>query len=197
VDKGLLKDVADFYYLDRAEILALEGFAEKATDNLLTAIEASKTRPLARVITALGIRGVGSTVAELLTEHRSSIDELMAATQEELEAIEGLGPHIAGNIVELPLAGLTFVITGTLPSMSRDAATALIQEHGGKVTGSVSSKTDYLLVGEAPGGTKYRKAQQLGVPMIDEAKLMQMIRRTSQGSEGKEGEAAKQLDLGL
>jgi DNA ligase (NAD+) len=229
VDKGLLKDVADFYHLNRDEILSLEGFAEKATDNLLAAVEASKTRPLARVITALGIRGVGSTVAELLTEHYSSIDELMAATQEELEAIEGLGPHIAGNIVEwfarerhqklieklrrtgvrlaeerrkrqpeeLPLAGLTFVITGTLPSLSRDAATALIREHGGKVTGSVSSKTDHLLVGEAPGGTKYRKAQQLGVPMIDEAKLMQMIRRTSQGDEGKERGEAKQLDLGL
>ena len=93
--------------------------------------------------------------------------------------------------------GLTFVITGTLPSMSRDAATDLIQEQGGKVTGSVSSKTDYLLVGEALGGTKYRKAQQLGVPMIDEAKLMQMIRQTLQGGEGKEGEEAKQLDLGL
>jgi DNA ligase (NAD+) len=218
VDKGLLKDVADFYYLERDEIMALEGFAEKATDNLIAAIEASKARPLARVITALGIRGVGSTIAELLTEHYSSVDELMAATQEELEAIEGLGPHIAGNIVEwfsrerhqklieklrragvrlaearrerpaeeLPLAGLTFVITGTLPSMSRDAATALIQEHGGKVTGSVSSKTDYLVVGEAPGGTKYRKAQQLGVPMIDEAKLMQMIGQTSQAGAGRQ-----------
>jgi DNA ligase (NAD+) len=228
VDKGLLKDVADFYYLDHDEILALEGFAEKATDNLLAAIEASKTRPLARIITALGIRFVGSTVAELLTEHYSSIDELMAATQGELEAIEGLGPHTAGNIVEWfsrerhrklieklrragvrlaeerrerpvekqPLEGLTFVITGTLPSMSRDAATALIQERGGKVTGSVSSQTDYLLVGEAPGGTKYRKAQQLGMPMIDEGKLMQMI-QTSQGGEGKQGEEAKQLDLRL
>jgi len=226
VDKGLLKDVADFYYLDRDEILALEGFAEKATDNLLAAVEASKTRPLARVITALGIRGVGSTIAELLTGHYSSIDELMAAAQEELEAIEGLGPHIAGSIVEwfsrerhrelveklrragvqlveerrerpaeeLPLAGLTFVITGTLPTMSRDAATALIQEHGGKVVGSVSSRTDYLLAGEAPGGTKYRKAQQLGVPMIDEAELMQMIGRTSQAGGGK-GKEARQLDL--
>jgi DNA ligase (NAD+) len=228
VDKGLLKDVADFYYLKREDILALEGFAEKSTDNLLAAVEASKTRPLARVITALGIRGVGSTVAELLTEHYSSIDELMAAAQEELQTIEGLGPHIAGSIVEwfsrerhrelieklrragvqlveerrerpaeeLPLAGLTFVITGTLPSMSREAATDLIQEHGGKVTGSVSSKTDYLLVGEAPGGAKYRKAQQLGVPMVDGARLMQMIRRTSQAGGGKEKEA-KQLDLGL
>jgi len=229
VDKGLLKDVADFYFLKRDDILTLEGFAEKSTDNLLAAIEASKGRPLARVITALGIRGVGSTIAELLTQHYSSIDELMAATQEELQTIEGLGPHIAGSIVEwfsrerhrelieklrragvrlaeerrerpaeeLPLAGLTFVITGTLPSMSREAATALIQEHGGKVTGSVSAKTDYLLVGEAPGGTKYRKAQQLGVPMIDEEELMRMIGRTSQGNVTREQGEAKQLDLGL
>jgi DNA ligase (NAD+) len=221
VDKRLLKNVTDLYYLDRDEILALEGFAEKATDNLLATIEASKNRPLARIIAALGIRGVGSTVAELLTQHYSSIDELMAATQEELEAIESLGPHTASNIVEwfsrerhrelvenlrqagvrlaeerrerpaeeLTLVSLTFVITGTLPSMSRNEATALIQEHGGKVTGSVSSKTDYLLVGKAPGGTKYRKAQQLGVPMIDEAELMQMMRRTFQVGEGK------QLDL--
>ena len=229
VDKGLLKDVADFYYLDRDEILALEGFAEKATDNLLAAVEASKTRPLARAITALGTRGVGSTIAELLTEHYSSIDELMAATREGLEAIEGLGPHIASSIVEwfsrerhrelieklrragvrlaeerrerpaeeLPLVGLTFVITGTLPSMSREAATTLIQEHGGKVTGSVSSKTGYLLVGEAPGGTKYRKAQQLGVPVIDEEELMRMIGRISQKGEDRGRGEAKQLDLGL
>jgi DNA ligase (NAD+) len=209
VEEGLLKDVADFYYLRREDILALEGFAEKSTDNLLAAIEASKDRPLWRFITALGIRFVGSTVAQLLTEHYASIDELMAATQEELEAIEGLGPHTAGGIVEwfrrerhrtlieklrragvrmeeerkeeveeeMPqtLAGLTFVITGTLPSMSRDQVTMLIERHGGRVTGSVSGRTDYLLVGEAPGGTKYNKARELGVPMIGEAELMEMI----------------------
>lgn len=207
VQEGLLKDVADFYYLQREDILPLEGFAEKSTDNLLAAIEASKDRPLWRLITALGIRFVGSTVAQLLTEHYSSIDELMAATQEELEAIEGLGPHTAGSIVgwfgrerhgklikklrragvkmeereevgeEIPptLAGLTFVITGILPSISRDEAKALIEGHGGKVTGSVSSKTDYLLVGEAPGGTKYNKARRLGVPVIEEAELLRMI----------------------
>jgi DNA ligase (NAD+) len=209
VEEGLLKDVADFYYLRWEDILALEGFAEKSTDNLLAAIEASKDRPLWRFITALGIRFVGSTVAQLLTEHYASIDELMAATQEELEAIEGLGPHTAGGIVEwfgrerhrtlieklrragvrmeeerkekveeeMPqtLAGLTFVITGTLPSMSRDQVTMLIERHGGRVTGSVSGRTDYLLVGEAPGGTKYNKARELGVPMIGEAELMEMI----------------------
>jgi DNA ligase (NAD+) len=207
VKERLLKDVADFYYLRREDILPLEGFAEKSTDNLLAAIGVSKDRPLWRLITALGIRFVGSTVAQLLTEQYSSIDELMAATQEELEAIEGLGPNTAGSIVEWfgrerhralieklrqagvrmeerlevkeeipqPLEGLTFVITGTLPSMSRDEATALIERHGGKVTGSVSSRTDYLLVGEAPGGTKYNKARELGVPMIGEGELLGMI----------------------
>ncbi len=211
VKEGLLKDVADFYYLRREDILPLEGFAEKSSDNLLAAIKASKDRSLWRLITALGIRFVGSTVAQLLTEHYSSIDELMAATQEELEAIEGLGPHTAGSIVEwfgrerhrklieklrragvrmeearkrkkevaeeipLTLAGLTFVITGTLPSMSRDQAKALIERHGGRVTGSVSGRTDYLLVGESPGGTKYNKGRELGVPMIGEAELLGML----------------------
>jgi len=211
VKEGLLKDVADFYYLRREDILPLEGFAEKSSDNLLAAIEASRDRPLWRLFTALGIRFVGSTVAQLLSEHYSSIDELMAATQDELEAIEGLGPHTAGSIVEWfgrerhqklieklrragvrmeearkrkgevgeeiaqPLAGLTFVITGTLPSMSRDEATAVIERHGGSVTGSISGRTNYLLVGEAPGGTKYNKGRELGVPTIGEAELLGML----------------------
>ena len=209
VKEGLLKDVADFYYLQREDILSLEGFAEKSTDNLLAAIEASKHRPLWRLITALGIRFGGGTVAQLLTQHYSSINELMAATQEELEAIEGLGPNTAGSIVEwfgrerhrvlieklrragvrmeereevaeeeeTPqlLAGLTFVITGTLPSMSRAEAKSLIERHGGKVTGSVSGRTAYLLVGEAPGGAKYNKARELGVSMIGEAELLEIL----------------------
>ncbi len=207
VERGLLKDVADLYYLNRDDILTLEGFAEKSTDNLLAAIEASKKRPLDRLLVALGIRFVGSTVAQLLARYYPSIDKLMAATQEEIEAIEGLGPHTAENIVKYfslkrnrelieklrragvqmaaerevieeaaPLRGLTFVITGTLPSLSREEARDLIERHGGKVTSSVSGKTNYLLVGEAPGGTKFNKAGQLGVPMINEAELLQMIR---------------------
>jgi len=205
VERGLVQDAADLYYLKREDLLPLEGFAEKSTDNLLAAIEASKERPLAQVIAALGIRGVGGTVAQLLAQHYRSLDELAAASREELEGIEGLGPHTAGAIVEWfahprnrefveklrragvkleqeapavpaegPLEGLTFVITGIL-SRSRQEVAGMIERCGGKVTGSVTSKTDYLVVGEAPGGTKYRKAQQLDVPMIDEARLLEMI----------------------
>jgi DNA ligase (NAD+) len=206
VERGLVQDAADLYTLQPEGLLPLEGFAGKSVDSLLGAIEASKERPLAQVMAALGIQGVGGTVARLLAGHYRSLDELAAAGREELEGIEGLGPHTAGAIVEWfarprnqkfvqklrqagvkleqeapaapvegPLAGLTFVITGTLPTMSREEAARLIERHGGHVTGSVSRRTDYLVVGEAPGGTKYRKARQLEVPMIDEARLLEMI----------------------
>jgi len=208
VDKGLIHDAADLYTLRREDLLNLEGFAEKSTDNLLAAIQASKQQPFWRVLTALGIRYVGSVVAQTLARHFPSIDALMQASQEEIQSVEGIGPRIAASVVDyfqrehhremieklrkagvrlaeegreeaeeraLPLAGKAFVITGTLPSMSRQEATALIERYGGKVTNSVSSKTDYLVVGESPGRTKYHKAQQLGVPMIDEAQLRKMI----------------------
>jgi len=200
--------VADLYNLDREQVLALEGWAEKSTDALFAALEASKNRPLARILAALGIRGVGTTVAELLVSHYPSIDALATASVEELQAIEGMGPVTAQRVVEWfqrprhreiiaklrhagvrmeeaetrdreardeqPLAGLTFVITGTLPTMSRNEAKALIEAHGGNVTGSVSAKTSYLLVGESPG-SKLRKAESLGVLTIDEATLRQML----------------------
>jgi DNA ligase (NAD+) len=207
VKEGLLKDVADFYYLRREDILHLEGFAEKSTDNLLEAIEASKERPLWRLVTALGIRYVGSVVSKILTQHYPSIEGLMKASEWELEAIEGIGPRIAESVVEwfsrprhiqiiekLGKAGVrmreereekreervfegkVFVITGTLPSMSREEAKELIERYGGKITSSVSRRTDYLLVGESPGATKYNKALSLGVTMIDEAELLRMIK---------------------
>jgi DNA ligase (NAD+) len=208
VKEGLLKDVADFYYLKREDILNLEGFAEKSTDNLLEAIEASKKRPLWRLVTALGIRYVGSVVSKILTKHYPSLEELMRASERELEAIEGIGPRIAESVVEWfsrplhikiieklrragvrmkeerkekerVLEGKVFVITGTLPSMSREEAKELIERYGGKVTSSVSRRTDYLLVGESPGATKYNKALSLGVPMIEEEELLRII-------EGKE-----------
>jgi DNA ligase (NAD+) len=207
VREGLLSDVADLYYLTREQVLTLDGFADKKADNLMAAIEASRSRPLARLLTALGIRFVGGVVAEMLASHYGSIDRLMAASAEELQGIEGVGPRIAESVVDFfsrtrhrqiieklrragvrlaeapsaeaarpqPLAGKTFVITGTLPTLSREAAADLIKQHGGKVTDSVSKKTDFLVVGEAPGAGKYDQARQLGVPMIDEAHLREMI----------------------
>jgi DNA ligase (NAD+) len=210
VREGLVSDVADLYTLDRERVLALDGWAEKSTDALFSALEASKQRPLARVLAALGIRGVGTTVAELLVAHYPSLDGLAAASVEDLEAIEGMGPITAQRLVEWfqrprhreiveklgrggvrlaeeggerreeggaqPLDGLTFVITGTLPTLSRAEAKALIEDQGGKVTGSVSGKTSYLLAGESPG-SKLRKAQSLGVPIVDEAALREMVER--------------------
>jgi DNA ligase (NAD+) len=204
VEEGLIHDVADLYSLTADQLLPLEGFAEKKVENLLAAIDASRSRPLSRVLAALGIRGVGGTVAALLTGHYPSIDALAKASQEELEAIPGLGPHTAGAIVEYfadgrsralidklrgagvrleaeekalaseKLVGLTFVLTGTLPTMTRDEARALIESHGGKVTGSVSGRTGYVVAGEA-SGSKLDKATQLGIPVIDEEELRSLI----------------------
>jgi DNA ligase (NAD+) len=226
VDEGLVHDAADLYTLRGEDVLNLEGFADKSTDNLLAAIQASKQQPFWRVLTALGIRFVGGVVAQILVDRFPSIDALMQAGQEEMQNVEGIGPRIAASVVDyfrrarhqemieklrraglrlaeekreeeeraLPLARKTFVITGTLPTMSREAATAFIERHGGKVTGSVSAKTDYLVVGESPGGTKYRKAEQLSVPMIDEATLRALV---GEGERNSEDRMQGQLSLGL
>ncbi len=203
---GLVRDLADIYFLERDALLALEGFKDKKVDNLLNGLEASKNQPPTRFLTALGIRFVGSVVASLLISEFGSIDALAAASQERLEEIEGIGPGTAVSVttwfaddrhrallekfrqaglkfdVERPqqessgstvLEGLTFVITGTLPSMSRDEAKALIESHGGKVTGSVSKNTNYLLAGEK-AGSKLAKAEALGVPIIGESELLGM-----------------------
>jgi DNA ligase (NAD+) len=205
VELGFLHDVADIYYLTADQLLPLEGFGEKKVSNLLAAIEASKERPPARLLTALGIQGVGGTVAQLLMDHFGSLDALAAAPRDELEQIPGIGPKLAESVTDWfaretnrtvvdklraagvrseqeevavtgpqPLDGLTFVITGTLPSLSREQAKALIEGHGGRVTGSVSGKTDYLLAGER-AGSKLSKAEKLGVAVIDEAGLHEMI----------------------
>jgi len=204
VDEGRIHDVADLYFLSPADLIDLEGFAEKKVDNLLAAIDASRHRPLERVLAALGIKGVGSTVAVLLLDHFPPFDALMNATQEQLEEIPGMGPLTAVNVVDFfadprnralidklrsggvsfqaeekqpssdRLAGQTFVITGTLPTLSRDEARALIESHGGKVTGSVSGNTAYILAGENPG-SKLDKANQLGVSIITEQELCDML----------------------
>ncbi len=205
VEEGLIQDIADLYFLNAEQLMPLEGFAEKKVENLLAAIDASRSRPLPRLLTALGIRGVGGTVAALLVDHYPSLADLAHADQGALEAIHGLGPHIAGAVVEFfaeprnqalieklrlggvvleaekkaaaseALAGLTFVLTGTLPSMTRDEAKALIEANGGRVTGGVSGKTSYVVAGEA-AGSKLEKAQQLGVSVLDEDGLRELVK---------------------
>ena len=205
VELGFVHDVGDIYYLTADQLLPLEGFAEKKVSNLLTAIEASKERGPARLLTALGIQGVGGSVAFLLVDTYGSLDALAATSQEELEQIPGIGPKLAHSVADWfaretnrrvvrkieqagvrteqeqveaagpqPLEGLTFVITGTLPTLSREQAKALIEAHGGRVTGSVSSRTDYLLAGER-AGSKLAKAEKLGVQVLDEAAIRDMI----------------------
>lgn len=210
VREELVQDVADLYALDRDELLELEGFAEKKADNLLEAIEASQERPLDRVITALGIRGVGQVVATDLARRFPDLEALSQATEEELVGIEGIGPNIARAIVEWfgrpanqrlleklrtagvwptapetteeegPLSGLTFVVTGSLPGLTRQEAKDFIQSRGGRVTGSVSGNTDYLVAGENPG-SKLENARRLNVPEIDEAGLRKLAQTRAAG----------------
>ena len=203
VQNGMVKDVADLYHLKEDELLNLEGFAEKKARNLLDAIETSKSQSLGRVITALGIRGVGEIAALELAAHFKNLKRLSLATFEELTAIEGFGPNISQAILDwfinprnqqlvqklkavgidpqqeeqgegvMPLSGMTFVITGTLPSFSRDEATEFIRTRGGKVTGSVSKQTTYVLCGSEPG-SKYDKALALNIPIIHEEDLQKL-----------------------
>lgn len=205
--RGLIHDVADIYTLRREDLLTLEGFKDKKVDNLLAGIEASKQQPPERLLTALGIRFVGSVVAGLLLDALGSIEALSTATAAQLEAIEGVGPQTAAAVVtwfgnernqavlaklrqaglrfaveKTPrradtLAGKSFVLTGTLPSLTRDEAKALIEAHGGKVVGSVSGKTDYVVAGEN-AGSKLTKAQTLGVTILDEAGLRALLAAT-------------------
>jgi len=202
---GLIQDEADLFTLNPADLMTLEGYGEKKVENLMRSIEAAKDRPLDRLVGALGIRGVGSTIAALLVEHFRSVDAIARASQAELEQINGLGPHIASAIVEWfgeernraliekfrragvrleqepaaqpvsdALAGMTFVLTGTLPTLTRAEAEALITEHGGRVTSSVSQRTSYVVVGAEPG-SKLQKAQQLGIPLLQEDELLDLI----------------------
>jgi DNA ligase (NAD+) len=202
-ERGLVKNVADIYNLTKANLLSLERMGDKSAQNVLEEIENSKQLPLERVIYGLGIRMVGERTAQFLAEHFGSMQALEKAGVEELQDVNEVGPRIAESIVEFfgiaanrklverlreagltltgkkkergtKLAGKTFVLTGTLAHFTRDAAKKMIEDAGGKVTGSVSKKTDYVLAG-ADAGSKLDKAKALGVKVIDEKEMKSII----------------------
>jgi DNA ligase (NAD+) len=204
LDEGIVHDVADLYTLTSDEVLALDGYQKKSATALIAAIQASKSQPLSRLLTGLGIPHVGETAARLLARHFGSLKALSSASAEQIEAIRGLGDVIAQSVASFfhdpsvrslmakleragvtldepthvaasgALTGQTVVITGTLPTLSRSQAAALIEENGGRVTSSVSKATTFVLAGTDPG-SKLDKANALGVPIIDESELFNRI----------------------
>jgi DNA ligase (NAD+) len=203
-DRRLVKNVADIYRVTKDDLLKLERVGEKSAQNVLDEIEKSKQLPLERVIYGLGIRFVGERTAQFLSEHFGSMDALMKASEEELQEVTEVGPRIAQSIVEFfqepknralveqlqklglrltgvkkergtKLAGKTFVLTGTLPNLTRDEAKKMIEDAGGRVSGSVSKKTDFVVAGE-DAGSKLEKARELGVKAIGEKEMQELLR---------------------
>jgi DNA ligase (NAD+) len=206
LEEGLITDPASIYDLTAERLVDLERFGETSARNLIAEIERSRERPFGIVLYALGLPGIGYVNAQALAEHFGSIDALLAATPEEIEQVEGIGPVLAAQVVEElsdpavrelierlrerglrfelaasdrrpeggPMEGTTFVLTGTLPTLTREEASALIKRAGGKVTGSVSRKTDYVVAGDSPG-SKLARAEELGVEVIDEGGLRNLI----------------------
>jgi DNA ligase (NAD+) len=205
VQAGLIEDVADLFALRAAQLQGLEGFAEKSATNLVAAIADSRSRPLSQLLFGLGIRHVGATAAELLARHYGTLDALSGATEDDLLNVRGIGAIIARAVVAFfgdpsarrlvaklqragvnpveiqrveedgALRGTTVVITGTLPHLSREEATALIERAGGRVTSSVSKATSFLVAG-SEAGTKLDKARQLGIEVIDEDELLERLK---------------------
>ena len=206
LDNRLIRDVADLYALKAEDVAALERMGKKSADNLITAIESSKSAGLERLLFALGIRNIGEVAAAALAARYKTLEACFDATVEELCEIDDFGAVMAENVINYfsneqnralclrlieaglvteavaaptasDLEGLTFVLTGTLPTLSRDQAAAMIKAKGGKVSGSVSAKTSYVVAGEA-AGSKLTRANALGVPVIDQAALLTMLGET-------------------
>jgi DNA ligase (NAD+) len=204
MEKGLVKTAGDFYRLSAEQLMELEGYGEVSANRLLAAIEASKERPFGRVLFAIGIEGVGFVTGRNLAQQFRTIDALLAASAEQIAQTPGIGPIVAQLIADQlsdeqmreliadlrglglgfeeegpppgdgPLADKTFVLTGTLPELTREEATERITRAGGRVTGSVSKKTDYVVAGDSPG-SKLAKAERLGVAVLDEAGLLALV----------------------
>ena len=203
--RALVHSLADIYHLKKADLLELERIGEKTADSLLEQIERSKRAPLNRVLLGLGIRHVGERTAQALADEFGSMDALIGASEEELTRINDVGPKVAQAIREFfdnkrnldlverlrkagltfaaekrvrgsKLEGLTFVLTGTLPNLTREDAKEKIESAGGRVSGSVSKKTDYVVAGEE-AGSKLDKATSLGVKVLDEAGLLELLER--------------------
>ena len=214
LENGRLRDVGDIFHLTAESFADLRGFGDKKVQQILAGVEAARTRPLWRLLVGLSIRHVGPTAAQALAREFRSVDAIAAAAPDQLAAVDGVGPTIARAVAEWfgderhrelvdrlraggaalaeqgpaagpgPLEGVTVVVTGTLAGFSRDAATAAVQERGGKVSGSVSKKTSYVVAGDAPG-SKYDKAVQLGVPVLDEDGFRRLL------AEGPDGVGAE------
>ncbi len=205
LDEEKISTAADIYSLKKEDISSLERMGEKSADNLIKAIEKSKEAPLDRVIYAIGIRNIGAGAAKLLCDKFGSIDSILNASEEDISSIEGFGEVMSKNVSEAfkekhfselieklraagvkmeyetklsgdgRFSGKTFVLTGTLPTMKRSDAKALIEKFGGKVSGSVSKKTDYVVAGEE-AGSKLTKAEELGLTVISEKELIDMTK---------------------
>jgi DNA ligase (NAD+) len=205
VDRGMVKSVADIYDLTVEKLMELDRMGEKSAGNVVRNIEKSRRNPLPRLISGLGIRFVGERTAVFLAEAFGSLDRIEEASEDDLQKAEEVGPKVAESVHQFfrephnrelvkrlrdaglqfeyqtkkksggPLAGLTFVLTGTLPNLSRDDAKSLIETAGGKVSGSVSRKTSFVVAG-GDAGSKLDKANQLGVKVVDEAGLLDMIK---------------------
>ena len=203
VDKGLIKDVADIYYINKQKLIELERMADKSAQNIIDAIEKSKTKPLSKFLYALGIRHVGETTAEDLARHFPRLDDLFHLSEEDLMEIEGIGPEVAASVIQFfrdkknkesiellkkagvkviepkikekgKLTGKTFLFTGTLKTFGREEARNLVESLGGMTASSVSKKVDYVVVGEDPG-SKSEKAKELGIKTLTEEEFKKIV----------------------